>query len=104
MSCCGLWNWMGCNRTELTTVKMALFAPMPRARARTETQAKPGLRARVRAAYLRSRRAEVNTLHILNGVAAFLPAASEDNVKDPTRSRPERGRWRCLRHAPICLH
>jgi hypothetical protein len=40
---------------------------MPRARARIETQAKPGLRARVRAAYLRSRRAEVNMLHILIG-------------------------------------
>src|SRR6202521_5498 len=76
MSCCGLWKRMGCNRTELITVKMALFAPMPRARARIETQAKPGLRARVRAAYLRSRRAELNMLHILIGAKIKVSNAS----------------------------
>src|SRR6516164_1393621 len=72
MSCCGLGKRMGCNRTELTTVKMALLAPIPRARAIIETQAKPGLPAKVRAAYLRSRRADVNIFPILNGVVAFL--------------------------------
>src|ERR1700676_2173326 len=30
--------------------------------------------------------------------------ASEDNVKDPAPSTPERDRWRYPRPAPICLH
>src|SRR5271155_4954077 len=38
-------------------VKMAVFAPMPRARVRMATAVKPGVRARVRRAYFRSRKA-----------------------------------------------
>src|SRR5271170_8272025 len=38
-------------------VKMAVFAPMPRARVRMAITVKPGVRARVRRAYLKSRNA-----------------------------------------------
>jgi hypothetical protein len=43
-------------------VKIALFAPIPKASARTETQVNPGLRAKVRSAYRRSSSKEVNMI------------------------------------------
>lgn len=60
MSCSGFSKWSGWSSTELTTVKIALFAPMPKPRARTETHANPGLRPKVRRAYRRSREMEVS--------------------------------------------
>src|SRR5579883_1008229 len=44
----------GCKRTLLTTVKMAVFAPMPRASAATATVVKPGFARSILAAYRRS--------------------------------------------------
>jgi len=40
-------NRSGRKSTEFTTVKIALFAPIPKASASTDTAAKPGLRRNV---------------------------------------------------------
>ena len=47
-------NGKGRNRTAFTTVKIAVFAPMPSASVSTATSVKPGLFASVRTAYRRS--------------------------------------------------
>src|SRR5882762_5076331 len=55
-SCWGSLTGRRRNRTWSRSVKMAVFAPMPRARVRTATAVKPGVRASMRKVYLRSRR------------------------------------------------
>src|SRR5882724_7837799 len=55
-SCWGSLTGRRRNRTWSRSVKMAVFAPMPRARVRTATAVNPGVRASMRKVYLRSRR------------------------------------------------
>ena len=50
----GSGNGSGCNRTPLTTLKIAVFAPMPNARHATAASVKLGVRRSVRMAYRRS--------------------------------------------------
>jgi hypothetical protein len=40
----------GCNKTALTTLKIALLAPMPRASVNTATNVKPGVFSSIRIA------------------------------------------------------
>src|SRR5215472_6082505 len=44
----------GCSNNPFTTLKMAVFAPMPRASVSTATTVKPGALASMRNAYLKS--------------------------------------------------
>src|SRR6266849_395659 len=55
-SCWGSLTGSKRNKTWSRSVKMAVFAPMPRARVRTATAVKPGVRASMRKVYLTSRR------------------------------------------------
>src|SRR6266571_6108941 len=55
-SCCGSLTGRSRNKTWSKRVKMAVFAPMPRARVSTATAVKPGVRANMRKVYFRSRR------------------------------------------------
>src|SRR5437667_8451806 len=55
-SCCGSLTGSSRNKTWSRRVKMAVFAPMPRARVRTATAVKPGVRASMRKVYFKSRR------------------------------------------------
>src|SRR5713101_2464511 len=55
-SCCGSLTGRRRRRTWSRRVKMAVLAPMPRARVRIATAVKPGVRASMRKVYLRSRR------------------------------------------------
>src|SRR5438552_17211094 len=54
-SCCGSLTGRSLNKTWSRSVKIAVFAPMPRARVRTATAVKPGVRASMRKVYFRSR-------------------------------------------------
>src|ERR1700736_2006507 len=56
-SCTGSWRSI----TALISVKIAVLAPMPSARQPTATAVKPGVRRRVRRAYLRSWRKDSAT-------------------------------------------
>src|ERR1700761_3784045 len=54
----------GLSRTVLTTVKMAVLVPMPRARAAMAAMVKPGFLKRLRREYLRSfQRLPTDSLH-----------------------------------------
>src|ERR1700756_4119817 len=55
-SCWGSFTGSRRNNTWSRSVKMAVFAPMPRASVRTATAVKPGVRASMRKVYLRARR------------------------------------------------
>src|SRR6202034_361589 len=50
-SCSGCGKGKGRSRTAYTTLKVATFAPIPRARVSTATIVKPGLFANIRNAY-----------------------------------------------------
>src|SRR5262249_53271585 len=50
----GFLNGSGRSRTALTTLKIAVFAPMPRLKVITATTVKPGLLRNMRAAYRKS--------------------------------------------------
>ncbi len=53
-SCSGFGNESGRKSTVSTTLKMALFTPIPSARVRTATMVKPGDFRSMRKAYLKS--------------------------------------------------
>src|SRR6267143_6739961 len=55
----GFLTGMVRKRMESMSWKMAVWAPIPRARVRTATKVKPGLRRRNRKAWRRSRQSEV---------------------------------------------
>src|SRR5713226_7314026 len=55
-SCWGSLTGRRRRRTWSRRVKMAVLAPMPRARVRTATAVKPGVRASMRKVYFKSRR------------------------------------------------
>src|SRR3989442_1207194 len=55
-SCWGSLTGRSRSRTWSRRVKMAVLAPMPRARVRTATAVKPGVRASMRKEYFKSRR------------------------------------------------
>src|SRR5437879_8605352 len=58
----GLWYGSGRSRTPLTKLKIAVFAPMPRARVRTATVVNPGDLLSMRTAKRRScQRSEEHT-------------------------------------------
>lgn len=50
----GIWEGQGRSSTPSTRLKIALFAPIPRARAKTADRVEPGFPRRVRAAKLTS--------------------------------------------------
>src|SRR6266571_4559750 len=54
MSWLGCLNGSGRSRTVSITLKIALFAPMPRARVKMAMAVKPGAFANIRSAYFRS--------------------------------------------------
>src|SRR5713101_501785 len=56
-SCWGSLTGRRRSKTWSRRVKMAVFAPMPRARVRTATAVKPGVRTSMRKVYFKSRRA-----------------------------------------------
>src|SRR5260221_6460947 len=74
----GFLTGMVRRRMESMSWKMAVLAPIPRARVRTATKVKPGLRRRNRKAWRRSRQ---------NEVIAFPLAVSDDGQRRMSRRR-----------------
>src|SRR6266851_274508 len=72
-SCWGSLTGRRRNKTWSRRVKMAVLAPMPRARVRTATAVKPGVRASMRKVYFRSRRTVSSQPMTVRRRAASLP-------------------------------
>src|SRR3954471_22458063 len=71
----GFWNGSGSRSTAWTTLKMAVFAPIPRARIKTATMANPGLLTNCLKANFRLR-TNLDTqcdLHSISGDASTQP-------------------------------
>src|SRR5438034_2680088 len=72
----GSGNESGRNKTALTTLKMAVFAPMPSASVSTATAVKPGFFSNWRMANLRSFTQRLHRIHA-RGTARGQPAGEQ---------------------------
>jgi len=84
-------------------VKMAVLAPMPRARVSTAIVVKPGVRARVRRAYLKSRNAVSSEAMVFISRGLSFRESLPSNCKYALSPElfPEKGPLRTVRFTPL---